>query len=214
MKFRFFYILFLLLTVFSCESTAESSDNEKLNSLQKKLLDVASLLEGKKTYSKEIVGGKEFTLDCIGTVSAIFYGIGIDITTDFNKYNGNGVSRLYNSLKDKNCVYKNRMPKVGDVIFWDNTWDKNGDGKPGNDELTHAGIVVKAEPDGNISYIHANYVFGIVVENMNLNDPATYKDESGKIINSILGLGASPSKHQPHWLSGDLFREYGIVLEN
>ena len=178
------------------------------------LVEFAHTFVGKKTYSKAVVRDRTFILDCIGLVSAVFYGIGIDIKKDFNKYSGNGVSRLFLSLDKKGMIYKNRLPAVGDVVFWDNSWDKNEDGKMGNDPLTHAGIVMKVDKDGTVHYIHANYVKGIVIETMNMKYPTTYKDASGKILNSILALGSSPKKHPVHWLSGDMWNAYGIVLEN
>ena len=40
----------------------------------------------------------------------------------------------------------------GDLVFFDNTWDYNGDGMA-NDPLTHVGIVERQEDDGTIVFI-------------------------------------------------------------
>jgi hypothetical protein len=211
------YKIFIFFIIFSFFLSSQLTGKEvikknKLTEKQNSLLIVANSLLGKKTYSKTIVNNKTFILDCIGLVSAVYYGIGIDIQKDFAKYSGNGVARLFSSLKDKNCIIKDKNPSIGDVIFWDNSWDKNGDGIMGNDQLTHAGIVINTDKDGTISYIHANYIYGIVIETMNLNEPTTFKDANGKTINSILALDATVKKHSLHWLSGDMWNAYGRVL--
>ncbi len=210
-------LISFLLIFFSCISIEEKATNfiKKqlyLNVLQT-ILDQAYALIGKKMNETVLVNNKEFKLDCIGTVSAIFYSADIDIQKHFNKYKGNGVSKFFYTLSDKNTLYKGKPPEIGDVIFWDNTWDRNNDGVIGNDPLTHAAVVVDIEEDGTIYYIHQNYVFGIIVEKMNLLHPTVYKDENGKEINSPMYINSSLKKHPDHWLSGDLFRHFGGVLK-
>lgn len=168
-------------------------------------------LKGRKHEEKVTVRGRAFTLDCIGTVSAAYWGAGVDVTVDFAKYEGNGVSRLHQSLRDRKVLLPGREPRVGDAIFWDDTWDRNGDGKFGNDPLTHAGIVVQVDEDGTIHYLHDNYFYGVTVERMNLRRPADWKDEAGKVINSPLYMASYPGKkgNPPRFLAGDLFKAFG-----
>lgn len=183
------------------------------SSLREELVDYALTLVGRETYSKVMVKDRQFTLDCIGTLSAIFYSAGIDIREEFHRYGGNGVSRFYYTLKERELLFREKSPEPGDVIFWDNTWDKNEDGQFGNDPLTHAGLVIKTEPDGTIHYLHANYVYGIVVEVMNLKRPSLRVDENGKRINTAMHVDSGNSTKRPkRWLSGDLFKEYGRVV--
>jgi hypothetical protein len=61
-------------------------------------------LEGKAYQSMAVVNGRTLALDCIGTLSAIFYGMKIDVTKDFSRYSGNGVSCLYQSLKARDAL--------------------------------------------------------------------------------------------------------------
>lgn len=174
------------------------------------VLEQAYDLLGKKPNANVVVNGKSFMLDCIGTVAAVFYNAGIDITKDFHKYQGNGVSRFYHTVRDKNGIYSGKLPAVGDVVFWSNTWDSNGDGVFGNDPLTHVGIVTKVDQDGTIHYIHENYVTGIVVEQMNLFRPGVHRDEYGKIINSPMYINSSIYNKPDHaWLSGELWTSTG-----
>jgi hypothetical protein len=217
---RIFYKLFLLTLIilsFSCVSFEDKANNFiknqlYLNTLQI-ILDQADILIGKKPYEVVKVHNKTFKLDCIGTVSAIFYSAKIDIRKYFKKYKGNGVSRFYYTLKDIKTLHKENIPEVGDVIFWDNTWDRNEDKVIGNDPLTHTAVVVKIDDDGTIHYVHLNYVYGVVVEQMNLLNPTVYKDKNGKEINSPMYINSSLKKHPEHWLSGDLFKHFGGVLK-
>lgn len=214
---KILFILFLILFLSSCVSFEERANDFiknqlYLNTLQT-ILDQADALIGKKPYEIVIVNNKKFQLDCIGTVSAIFYSAKIDIRKYFLKYKGNGVSRFYYTLNDMKTIYKENIPEVGDVIFWDNTWDRNEDKIIGNDPLTHAAVVVKVDSDGTIHYIHLNYVYGVVIEQMNLFHPTVYKDENGKEINSPMYINSSLKRHPEHWLSGDLFRRFGGVLK-
>ncbi len=231
--YQIFAITLLIIAVYSCKTSPENKsgieyntldaatnnapvppqEDDKILDLQKRLEEAAQTFIGKKVNSKVMVNDKDFSLDCIGTVAALYYSIGYDIQKDSWNYSGNGVSRLYESLSDKGLLTQDKTPEVGDIIFWDHTWDRNGDGVIGNDPLTHSGIVVKTEEDGTIHYLHANYYYGIVIEFMNLLHPDVYRDENGKTLNSPLFDGSNSRKHPPKWLAGDLWRDHGRILK-
>jgi hypothetical protein len=178
------------------------------------VLASAKELVGLPPEAKVLVNGRSYTLDCIGTVSAIYYKVGIDVQKDFAKFEGNGVRRLFKSLEARGAIHRDRIPRPGDVIVWDNTWDANGDGDRGNDPYTHAGIVVSVSPDGTMRYVHEHIRRGIVVESMNLLRPADYYGEDGSVINSALAMssGVGRKDNPPHWTSGDLWEAFGDVL--
>jgi len=188
--------------------------NSPLTSDEKAVIASAGSLMGMAPNSKVKVDGRTFTLDCIGTVSAIFYGMHIDVQGDFSRYSGNGVSRLYESLKALNVLHKDTYPRPGDVIFWDNTWDANGDGKLNDDPRTHAGVVIAVDPDGTIHYVHEHVLKGVTVEVMNLLHPTAYYGPEGKIINNAMAMnsGISRKDNPVHWVSGDLWNSFGDVL--
>ncbi|HET6450609.1 MAG TPA: CHAP domain-containing protein [Spirochaetia bacterium] len=173
----------------------------------------AKTLIGKPPDAAVTVNGRGFTLDCIGTVSAIYYGISLDVAKDFNLYKGNGVNRLYMTLQERNALHKDKYPRPGDVIFWDNTWDVKGDGDRVHDPRTHAGIVLAVDDDGTIHYVHENLYKGIMIETMNLLRPTVARDEQGKLINSGMAIASKPGGPLPvHTLSGDVFNCFGDVL--
>ena len=164
--------------------------------------------------AKVVVNGKPFVLDCIGTVCAIYYRSYIDLTKDFGLYSGNGVSRLYQSLESRGVIHRDDYPRTGDVVFWDNTWDANGDGNRENDPTTHAGIVLAVDDDGTIHYVHENMYKGVMIETMNLLQPDVAADASGKRLNSSLAIATVSGGPKPlHWLSGDVFKAFGDAMK-
>jgi cell wall-associated NlpC family hydrolase len=187
-----------------------------LSADEKAVLASAKTLLGQPPDASVNVNGRAFTLDCIGTVSAIYYGVNVDVQRDFSRYDGNGVNRLYQSLKALKGLHRDQYPRPGDVIFWDNTWDANGDGNLSNDPRTHAGVVISVDDDGTIHYEHEHVRKGVIVETMNLLHPDDYYDSRGRVINNALALnsGISRSSNPPHWTSGSLFDAFGDVLRN
>jgi hypothetical protein len=181
--------------------------------LELQVIDSAKLLLGKPPNARVVVNGREFILDCIGTVSAIYYRMDIDVTKDFAKYSGNGVNRFYMSLKDQGVLHTDKYPRPGDAIIWDNTWDANGDGDRTNDPRTHAGIVLAVDDDGTIHYVHENLSKGVVIELMNLLQPDARTDAAGKTLNSSLAIATKTGGPRPeHFLAGDVFDAFGDVL--
>lgn len=173
----------------------------------------AKTLIGKPPSANVMVNGRAFILDCIGTVSATFYAVGLDVTKDFDYYTGDGVNRLYMTLMERNAVHRDKYPRPGDVVIWDNTWDVKGDGDRIHNPRTHAGIVMAVDADGTIYYLHENLYLGVVIETMNLLHPADAFDEQGKCINSGMAIASKPGGSRPmHHLSGDVFDCFGDVL--
>ncbi len=178
----------------------------KLLPVQERLLAGAEHFLGK---SELVYGGRTYTYDCTGTILAIYAYAGIDLLSRFNHYSGNGVQRLYKIMSRHDLLTKTDFPQPGDIVFWDNTYDANGDGL-WDDPLTHAGMVVGVTPSGEISYIHENYAKGIVIEKMNLIHPSIYTEAEGGatiLINSPMRMRGQPPG--PDWLSGQLFRVFG-----
>jgi len=158
-----------------------------------------------------LVKGKSFPNDCTGVVRAAYWYAGVDLARDFDKYSGNGVTRIYKTLEAAALLYRTESPLPGDLIFWDNTYDRNEDGE-WNDPLTHIGIVVAVSGEGQIEYVHANYSKGIILEYMNLKDPdTTVKTVFGNTmdINSAMRLRGQVVNEL--WLSSHLLREFGMA---
>jgi hypothetical protein len=159
-----------------------------------------------------VVKGRRFNWDCTGTVLAIYWYAGVDLAHDFGRYGGGGVSRLYRTLKDASLLYTTREPILGDLVFWDDTYDADGDGA-WDDPLTHVGMVMETAADGTISYVHLNYRRGIVIEQMSLREPDVHqRSKNGRvtIVNSPLRMAEVGKPHPNRWLAGQLYRVLGM----
>ena len=152
------------------------------------------------------VNGRSFNLDCTGVVLAVYWYAGIDLQAAFPRYAGNGVTRLYRYMADLDALYRPDIPAPGDIVFWDNSYDKNQNGRV-DDDLTHCGMVVSTGVDGEVVYIHHNYVKGIVTERMNPADPGDPDKNSGMRMKS---LGPTP---EGEWSAGHLYRKSGRGYE-
>jgi hypothetical protein len=211
------YILSILLIVLgACATTPQRGRPQTVNpaargseEIRRKLAEGGRYVMGKREL---IIRGRRFNMDCTGTILAIYYYAGIDLARDFNKYTGNGVTRLYKSLEAQGLLYDTRYPVTGDIIFWDNTYDRNEDGQ-WNDPLTHVGMVMSVSEEGDVEYVHLNYRRGIITENMNLRKPQIHERmEKGqmRIVNSPIRMKQAGKSHPENWLSGQLFRIFGM----
>ena len=218
MKKQSLILILLPAFLFSCasvpdrvpyqETPVKKEEEEYRNPrIQKKLVEGSYHFVG---ATRLIVDGREYKRDCTGTVLAIYAYAGIDLTKDFNLYSGNGVQRLYHTLDSEKLLYNTRVPQPGDIIFWDNTYDRNEDRK-WNDPFTHVGMVVIVSDSGEVHYVHFNYRKGVVLEKMNLNDPDTYTkvvDGVSLVVNSPMRM--SSQNWTDKWLASHLYRIFGM----
>ncbi|MGD9939532.1 MAG: CHAP domain-containing protein [Clostridia bacterium] len=153
-----------------------------------------------------VVKGVTYPSDCTGVVRAAYAFADIDLAYRFGRYNGNGVRRIYMTLHDQGLLYATSYPAPGDIIFWDNTWDADGN-KLADDELTHSGLVVASEQDGSILYLHYHYRLGPTVEAMNLLHPDMDLGKDGRQVNAVLRMRGSPPG--PGSNAAQLFRAFG-----
>ncbi len=157
-----------------------------------------------------IVGATTFSYDCTGTILTVYAQAGIYLVDLFGKYTGNGVARLYGIATDYEVLHTRDLPEPGDVIFWDNTYDRNEDGN-WNDPLTHAGLVISVEEGGTVEYLHHNYRRGIVTARMNLLKPEVYQNDEGNELNSPMRMAGQRASNPDLWLSSHLFREFASM---
>jgi hypothetical protein len=179
----------------------EPLQNDKPSPIQKKLIESAEHFRGATTGSLK-ADDRSYTLDCTGALMAIYYRAGIDLEKCYTGYEGNGVKRLYSSLRDNNLILSTGAAQPGDLLFWDNTYDRNEDGKF-NDYFTHAGMVVSVDKKGTITYVHHNYRKGLIYEKMNLKYPDNTK------LNSAMRMRGSPPAPNGQYLSSHIIRVIG-----
>lgn len=163
------------------------------------------------------VGGKSFRYDCSGFVRGMVSALGIDLMSEGGDDGDNGVRLIHHYVDRHGLNHLRKVPQAGDIVFFDNTWDKNGNGLL-DDPLTHVGLVEEVRADGTALIIHrANR--GIVRDPMNLLHPHELKDEHGAGINAWLRpKGRRENADTPHLMSelwagfGTLRLEVGVAL--
>ncbi len=158
-----------------------------------------------------IVDHRRYRFDCSGYVNAAFASAGIDLNgfghpSSSHSSQGN-TAALFRQVRRHGIVFK-RHPRPGDLVFFDNTWDRNGDGRL-NDALTHMGIVSRVDPDGTIEILHLDNS-GIGVLRMNLDKPDERTDpQSGRVINNALRRRRRNDPPGTPYLASQLFRAFG-----
>ena len=149
-----------------------------------------------KGQSTLVVEDQTYRFDCSGFVLAVYAQSGQLIE-------GNTRS-LFAQSKSSKALFKNR-PLPGDVVFFDNTYDRNRNRKL-DDELTHIGIVTSVSEDDTVAMMHLGGS-GVTAITMNLTHPNEHRSPEGVLWNSYLRVNKS-GENSPR-LAGQLFVSYG-----
>lgn len=185
------------------------------NNKRSKIVKYALKFKGKSRVKKD----KKFRNDCSGFVRSIFDNFDVELyNTTRVKRNGNwlsGTEVIYNFIEDNGEIFSNKLPRIGDIIFFDNTTDRNRDGKV-NDNFTHIAIVVNVLANGTIYYIHKSNR-GINIQKMNLRYPNKVYIKNGKKnikVNSYLRKRRKKDKKGTPYLSSQMFRAFGSIFKS
>lgn len=157
------------------------------------------------------IQGRRIGYDCAGVTRAIFLEHGIDLyRSAHSEGKTNGVRLIHNHVRQHGILHQDTDVHPGDLVFFDNTWDFNGDGLL-NDPLTHVGIVERIEPEGTVIFI--SRVAGAVARyHMNLSQPHVHKTTEGRVLNDYLRRKRSTDPDKTARLTGELFSLYGNLL--
>ncbi len=168
-------------------------------------------LVGSKTIESQ---GRRISYDCAGVTRAIYLAHGIDL------YEGgaadgktNGVGLIYTHVRKHGRLHRGPVVQAGDLVFFDNTWDYNGDGLV-NDPLTHVGIVERVESDGTIVFI--SRVAGAIERyRMNVAQPHIHRTTEGRLLNDYMRRKHWRDGEHTAYLTGELFAAFGTrVVES
>jgi hypothetical protein len=215
-----FYVACLVMSgLFSCSRSRHygniriQHDKGRIHPTQKirrmkakKLLAAAHRLRSRSAYR---VGHTLFSHDCAGYVQATLTAAGFDLQAHLPQARPKegAVGYLFRMAHKHGMLHKRSLPRSGDLVFFDNTWDRNRNGRL-DDPLTHVGIVVSTDPDGTITYIH-KVRRGVKLYKLNRRRPLHRDPKTQKVLNSYLRrCGYAGNKRR---LSGQLFRSYATV---
>jgi hypothetical protein len=174
------------------------------------IVRTAAKLVGAKTIKSN---GRRIAYDCARMTRAVFLKHGIDLYgSNESDPEANGVRLIYAHIQQQGTFHQGPVVHPGDLVFFNNTWDYNGDGKV-NDLLTHVGIVERQEPDGTIVFI--SRVAGAVERyRMNLSLPHVHKTADGRILNDYLRRRAAFDPDNTTYLTGQLFTQFATRVGN
>jgi hypothetical protein len=169
------------------------------------IVRTAAKLVGARTIESR---GRRIAYDCAGVTRAIYLAHGIDL------YDGgasdpkaNGVRLIYAHVRRHGTLHQGPVVYPGDLVFFDNTWDFNGDGML-NDPLTHVGVVERIEPDGTVVFI-SRVADAIERYRMNLSLPHVHKAADGRVLNDYMRRKLPTDPDDMGHLTGELFAFYG-----
>jgi len=209
-----------ILSYFLMKSPSGNELKEQFNPVLTK--DRKKIKEYAKSFiDKRIPKSDKWNSSLSGFIKMVYFYFNIDIT-DTNPKNKNGswkntTELIHSFVRDRGKLFKIDTPKAGDFIFFDNTYDKNKNGKF-DDMLTTVGLVVDVDKEGTVYFL---YKVGntIRIRNMNLKHPdketLKVKDKNLlKVLNSrIRRLSKKDKKNNIPDLSSQLFSSFGTLLD-
>ncbi len=119
------------------------------------------------------------------------------------------VKTLYNQLSERKATFgANQSPRVGDLVFFHNTYDRDKDSRA-DDWFTMVGVVESVDGSATITFI--GFAQGGVRRlYLNTQRPAVRRnDASQKTLNSIVRAKSLADRPFTSYLSGELFASYG-----
>ncbi|MBN1336597.1 MAG: C40 family peptidase [Deltaproteobacteria bacterium] len=147
--------------------------------------------------------GKEYGFDCSGFVRYVHARAGLELE--------GSSADLYARADQWGLLHTRKTPEVGDVAFFEETWDRNGNGRV-DDGITHVAVVTSVDAEGTVSMIHRGSS-GIAPLAMNLNIPDQRTTAAGVLLNDWLRVASRRDTKEVRRLSGELWVAFGSFWE-
>ena len=169
------------------------------------IVQTAMRLVGSTTIHSK---GRRISYDCAGVTRAIFLEHGIDLyNSTVPDPKANGVKLIHHYVSRHGKLHQGPAVRPGDLVFFDNTWDYNGDGMA-NDPLTHVGIVERQEENGTVVFV--SRVAGAIERyRMNLALPHVHRTTEGRVLNDYIRRKDLDDPATTAYLTGELFAGFG-----
>lgn len=155
-----------------------------------------------------VVQGKKLPFDCSGLARAVYLRDGIDIMQTPLQADENAVNIIYDYARRHGIVYRHGKPEVGDLLFFNDTYDRNHNGRR-DDPMTHIAVVESVRSDGTITLVHT-VAGGVLRYRMNLRYPNRTRDpKTGLRVNHYLRRKSPGHKAQT---TAALFAGYATII--
>lgn len=155
-----------------------------------------------------VVGDRRYRDDCSNALRPAFEAVGVDLFSEHVRYpDANGV-RL---IRHKGGGRRVEAPRVGDLVVFDDTWDRDGDGALG-DRDTHAAVVVDVEASG-VVVLYNRVRSGHRLYRMDLSDRERHRGPGGVVRNDFLRARRRGDPEDLPRTTGALFAGWVRVLD-
>jgi hypothetical protein len=156
--------------------------------------------------------GEHFNPDCSGFIEAVYATEGIQLRRILQTAaprETSAVAAAWEATRRFGERWtRGDWPAPGDLAFFDDTWDRNGNGRR-DDPLTHVALVEWVDVDGTVTFLH-RAGNGVTRGYLNLARPDAARDGAGKPLNSPLRVRRGHDDAGPV-LAGQLFVGYGRI---
>lgn len=146
-----------------------------------------------------VVRGETYRYDCSGLVEASLAAAGIPAE--------GSSAMLFEAARDAGVLHRRRLPSPGDIAFFDDTYDRDGNGRL-DDALSHSAVVEAVDPDGTITLVHVGSR-GVVRFHMNLRHPEEGEGPQGQPWNDPLRAKKAGDPRRTRYLAGELWAGFG-----
>jgi len=201
---NFLLLAIVLIVILSACATTTVQIRERVSINLEKRIKIARYAEGLLDVKdlKSING--DFRNDCSGFVIGVYNSSGFNVKLDPYP-NVRVISQLlYLNLRRSGLVFRDRLPDITDVVFFKGTTNKSRGG------ISHVGLVEDVMDDGTILILHYSSK-GVSRLRMNLNNPHSYKNENGLVINDFLRKKSQVPGNN-NLLAGELFYCFGDLF--
>ncbi len=154
---------------------------------------------GAHLLQRGALGG--FRDDCSGYVSAVFTWAGVAMD--------GRVASIWDLAVANEALHWDR-PKVGDLVFFDDTHDRDHDGR-WDDELTHIGVIVSVDTDGIATFAHAGTSRGRTYGKIDVERAWMNRDADGNVVNSYVREPDWSDPPEAVYLAGELWVAFARV---
>jgi hypothetical protein len=176
------------------------NDDDEAKAARTRIAKVAGEQVGKGPI---VVAGARYRMDCSGIASGIYAKAGFVVGGE--KSGGLDTRALFQLVK-KTGSLRRRSPLPGDLAFFDDTYDANGNGLR-DDPLSHVAIVERVDDDGTVILVH-RVGASVVRARMNLAQPHLRHDAQGRVLNHYLRMGDASSAART---TAELFVAFGSL---
>jgi hypothetical protein len=157
------------------------------------------------------VGRERFPADCTGFVEAVYQAEGVPLRSLMRAaapQDRTGVDAAWRAMEVYGVTVRDGLwPAPGDLVFWHDTYDRNGNGRA-DDGLTHVGIVLYVV-DRTVVFLHRGSK-AVARGAMDTRRPDAARSETGEVVNSYIRK-KDPRLEGVPVLAGALFAGYGRI---